>query len=574
MKIGISKSDITVFKKGVTMLGYGMPFNFVEEIETPLFGRAFIFKTKTDKVAFVNLELCFITQSLKDGVLQLLSKTQPDLNYTDANLILNAQHTHSATGGYSFYGMYNMVTPGFVSEIYESLVLKIVDVILKAEKNYSESDIYIGKSAFSPELEVGFQRSYNAYIKNPEAKKVSKNQLNLAIDREMTLLKFTNKKQELTGAINWFGSHTTNISNTNRKICSDNKGYAAQFLEDAIDGKFVGAFAQGTCGDVSPKYIFNAKQPAKRGKYEGKFQDDFESAKYNGKLQFEKATEILNEHANEKISSDKIDATIRYIDFGNVAINPKYCNNQKDQTTSPSCMGASFFYGTKTDGPGLPKPLFKLSKNASKVHKLLESFSKKKDVKQKYKAQGAKNIIIESGAKKILGEQNLSKIVIPSWADESIYALKHFYKNGALKTHTWTQQILPLQLTRIGNIVLATFPFEITTIAGLRLKKGLESTLLNEEIKHIILCPYSNSYSGYITTYEEYQEQKYEGGHTVFGKWSLAALQTEFEKLALDFLLSIEDRKLDYSLRPDIFTEADLKKFEYYESKTYKKFKG
>jgi neutral ceramidase len=34
---------------------------------------------------------------------------------------------------------------------------------------------------------------------------------------------------------------------------------------------------------------------------------------------------------------------------------------------------------------------------------------------------------------------------------------------------------------------------------------------------------YANDYAGYVTTPEEYGEQRYEGGHTMFGRWELPA---------------------------------------------------
>jgi len=34
--IGTGKGDITAFKKGVGLLGYGIHYNTMEEIETPL----------------------------------------------------------------------------------------------------------------------------------------------------------------------------------------------------------------------------------------------------------------------------------------------------------------------------------------------------------------------------------------------------------------------------------------------------------------------------------------------------------------------------------------------------------
>ncbi|MFT4644811.1 MAG: neutral ceramidase, partial [Planctomycetota bacterium] len=191
---------------------------------------------------------------------------------------------------------------------------------------------------------------------------------------------------------------------------------------------------------------------------------------------------------------------------------------------------------------------------------------------QKYYAQGNKAIIIESGARKILGTYNVSKMIIPGWADETVHALKEFHRKGAFNKHPWTQQVLPLQILKLGTIALVSFPFEITTIAGQRLKKSVGDILLGNGYTDIILCPYSNSYAAYITTFEEYQVQNYEGGHTVFGEWSLAALQTEFEKLAVEMLKPKAQRNLSNEIVPRQFTENDLEGFKYYKNNVYKKF--
>ena len=580
MKIGIGKSDITTYKEGVVMLGYGKPFNIMKSISTRLYSRAFVFKEGKTKVAFVNCEICFITQSLKNGVLELLNKQHPKFGYTDKNLLLNAQHTHSGPSGYSHYGLYNASTPGFVYEIYEGLVKRISNSIIEAEKEFIECDIFVGKSEFSPEKEVGFQRSIKAYLKNPEANKINNESLNLGINREMVLLKIVSKTGKNLGSINWFGVHTTNLSNTNTEVSSDNKGYAAKYFEEEMGDDFIAAFAQNSAGDVSPKFNYNSKRPFYRGKYDGKYEDDTESSKYNGKLQHEKASEIYNEIANKKIEIDNIDSEIKYVDFSNIRVNSKFTNGKKNVTTSPSCLGVSFFYGTKRDGPGMAKPLYLGGKAMAKIVKKYEQLKAplmpidwQKRMRKKYKSQGSKAIIIESAARKILGSYNISGMIIPAWSDETVFALKEFHRKGAFEKNPWTQQVIPLQIHKIGTLALASFPFEITTIAAKRLKISLEDILLTDNTyTEVILCPYSNAYVGYLCTYEEYQVQNYEGGHTVFGEWSLAALQSEFEKLAIEMMKPKSKRMIVNDKMPIQFSEEDLIGFKYFKNSVYKKY--
>jgi neutral ceramidase len=583
--IGAAKTDITAFKKGVGMLGYGLYFNTMEEVETPLYARTFVYIDPATqvKVCIVNCELGFITIALKKGVLKELRSRDANLGYDDDNLMLTAQHTHSGPSGYSYYGFYNISTPGFVMEIYQKLVRNIADSIIEAEKNMQPGKILFSSGSFEPDKEVAFNRSLNQYNLNPEVKeKATRDTAHLAVNREMLMLKFVSESGDDIGEINWFGVHSTSISNDNNKVCSDNKGYAAQFVEDhfAAQGKknFVAAFAQGTCGDVTPKFTYNPKQPFQRGYWEGKFRDDFQSARYNGKLQSEKAIDIY-ENADKhgfEVNSGGIDYDMLFVNFGNTTCDPQFANGQLDAQTGAAVQGVSFFGGAVMDGPGghpILIALFRLIANIVKVYEfILAKFKNEKfrnAVYRKYKTQGKKHIMIETHARRILGTKHINRLITPGWADPSVASIKYFFEKVGYKDKPWTPKILPLQIVILGNVALAAFPFEITTIAAKRLRKSLSETLRERGIRQVILVPYANGYSGYITTYEEYQAQMYEGGHTVFGEWTLAALQTKFDQLAKAMLIPKHDRLIKHDDMPPDFTEEELNQFPFYKRAWY-----
>ena len=69
-------------------------------------------------------------------------------------------------------------------------------------------------------------------------------------------------------------------------------------------------------------------------------------------------------------------------------------------------------------------------------------------------------------------------------------------------------------------------PAEFTTVAGRRLASTAMKELAGTGIERMIVAGYSNAYSGYVTTCEEYQLQAYEGASTHFGMWTLAGYQT------------------------------------------------
>ncbi len=579
---GTGKGDITAFVKGAGMLGYGLHYNTMEEIETPLSARAFIFKDPNTgkKICFVNCEICFITVAIKKGVLKTLERKHPDFIYDEDNLMLTAQHTHAGPGGYSYYGLYNLSVPGFVMEIYKKIVEGIVEAIVAAEKNMKPSDLTLSTGVFEADKDVAFNRSIEGYNLNPEVNpKITFETRHTGLDREMTLLKITGEDGKDRGSINWFAVHPTNLPNTNHKICYDNKGYAADYLEHYYAGKgeseYLGAFAQGTCGDVTPRMVYHPVYPFQRGQWEGKYVDDIESAKYNGNLQFEKAKEIA-ESKNQKPIEGAIDYELMFVNFTDVTADPKFANGNTHAQTDKAALGIAFFAGTKVDGPGMHPALVGVLKVLIKGVKHFEKFRAnfsgpeyKKIIERKYRVHGKKNILIESNTQRIMGTKLIDKLVAPAWADPAIAAFKFFYRKSKSTKKPWTPKILPLQIFIIGDIALAGFPFEITTIAGKRLRDSLQETLSARGVKRVILCPYANGYSGYMTTYEEYQGQIYEGGHTVFGEWSLAALQTKFEVLAKEMVKPKEERKFSHDAIPPDFTEEELSQFPFYKRAWY-----
>src|SRR5690606_18727112 len=107
---------------------------------------------------------------------------------------------------------------------------------------------------------------------------------------------------------------------------------------------------------------------------------------------------------------------------------------------------------------------------------------------------------------------------------------------------------------RLGQFSLIAVPAETTTMAGHRMQKELSEILGGQ----VIMAPYSLSYCGYITTPEEYQAQCYEGGHTVFGRWTLPAFAQNLAKLAHAMKLAKAQRVLDRTTKPPQFTPYEL----------------
>jgi len=570
-KIGVARTDITIFKKGAGMLGYSMSFNVSEGIATRLYARSFVLEdAMKHKVAIVECELAFVPSELKQAIVVELQKNNATKDITEENFILMAQHTHSGPAGFCHYAAYNMSVPGFIPEIFDHLTQQISNSIIEANANMRPCRIKLNKGFFPDDWEVAFNRSLAAYNRNPDVVKQTFENRHKAVNREMTLLHFVGEQDFPIGSINWFGVHATSLSNDNKLINADNKGYASLFLEDyysSINANYVGAFAQGTAGDVTPKFVYNPNRNWQRGYWEGKFSDDVESAKYNGDLQYKKAKEIIENKEQKEVRKGLIHCALRYYDFSKIKIDTMYSHTTDIKTTGPSCIGMTMLGGALMDGPAaspfvvtVGKFWIKMIRKMEMARTLLIEDERSDRIKLKYRVQGVKPIALETGEKRLLGTADVKNHVLPAFADPTIAAFKHFDREGALREHSWSPQILPIQLVQIGDVVLVALPFEITTTAGRRLKKGLENLYAQsgENVQELILCPYSNSYSGYMTTFEEYQEQLYEGGHTVFGEYSLAALQTVFKDLFLTrhipFLLD------EQKVVPPVFSKEELGK--------------
>jgi neutral ceramidase len=114
---------------------------------------------------------------------------------------------------------------------------------------------------------------------------------------------------------------------------------------------------------------------------------------------------------------------------------------------------------------------------------------------------------------------------------------------------------------RLGQLALICCSGEFTTIAGQRVVDTVKQTFTTQtSMNQVWLASYCNDYMGYVTTYEEYQQQAYEGGHTLFGQWTLAACQSKFKDLAEQLLLEKNKRHYDEMTRPQQIPEQELAK--------------
>ncbi len=569
LSLGTGRERILSQSRKIGMMGYGAHQNQVQYKLSDLYVRAWAAQTQLTNLdeadsllIFANAEICFVTQALQQAIFKALQAKYPDLQ--ERQLVLSAQHTHAAPSGYSHHMLYNLTTPGFQPEVFAAIVKAFVGAISQALETLQPASLDFAKAAFPADQEVAFNRALKAYNANPENEPLLPTQTHLAIDRNMYLLRAQSGGQTVMVS-NWFGVHATSLDNDNTGISGDNKGLAAIELERhllAEQGQAaVCLFAQAAAGDVSPNFYGEGKNWPR-----GKFDSDLESARFNGRLQARQARRIL-EQADFQALSPRLDSELLYHDLGNILCDPAFTGGREDCYTAPPAHGVSFLEGTLVDGKGISPALAKVVAGISQAQTLLQQKILAKKDPEAYQQfvserqrQAPKVVAVESGRRRFLGFSELSKLPLPAALDPVLGQLRGLAKNQAINEHSWTPQILPIQLACIGELALIVFPGEITTTAARRLRATVLAILARRGVTETVICAYSNAYSGYCTTPEEYDLQGYEGGHTVFGRWTLAAFQTLYSRLAEAMLKPASERDLDRSLQAPIFSESELSK--------------
>lgn len=503
--VGTGIADITGPAAEIVTMGYADSNHTLEGIHMRLWARSFVVKDKQtqQKVAFVSADLGQLFQSVKEGVMkELHSRGYND--YTHNNVMLSATHSHSGPGGYAYHGLYNVSTWGFIEDNYNTIVRGIAHAIIEADTNLEPGYLEVNTGHLEG---ISANRSQEAYNNNPQA---LRSQYNSNVDTTMTVLNLKNSAGQLLGVFNWFAVHAVSMSQRNHLLSGDNKGTASYLYEQVMNTDytssktFVAGFSQANCGDITPNVNLDGT---------GLGANDFESSYIAGNRQFLKAKE-LSDTATMRLTGS-IDFRHQFVDMRYKEIAAQYTDGQV-RATYPATMGYSFAAGTEDGRTNLPV--------------FFEGMTS--DV---YTYDGAPNFVkIAQGLMTLAPKfSDMSGIKYPElWTLH--YPKPVLFAPSMVKPDPWTPQIIPMQMFKLGQFSLLAVPSEFTTMAGRILKKDIKDKLNTATGQdHVVaLAGLSNSYSSYVTTPHEYDQQHYEGGSTQFGRWTLAQYRQVFDQLA------------------------------------------
>jgi neutral ceramidase len=454
------------------MMGYGMRFQRSSGIQLRQRSRAFVLvdRVTSQRLIYVVADIGMFFRNVRDAVLAKLDPTK----YDEHNVVLTATHTHAGVAGYAGYRLYNMTTDGFRPRTFQAIVDGVVASIEQAEADLAPGRLMLSRGELH---DASVNRSPMAFARNPQS---DRGHFPDAVDPLTTVLRLE-RDSRTVGVVNWFATHGTSLTNRNTLISGDNKGYAARQWEVDEPG-LVAAFAQTNAGDMSPN-VPDATQ--------GPTDDEVDNARIIGERQYEAAISLASSTAIE--IDGGLDSRLSDVNLSRLDVAAAFTGDGRAHRTGRAVLGAAFAAGTK-EGPGA-----RAFREGVEGNRLL-----------------AGCCAVPYRLRPVLSDAQRPKaMLIPA---------------GALG---WVADVVPVQLVRIGPLVLIALAQEVTIVAGLRLRRAV-ADVLDLPLDDVLVQGYANDYAGYVTTPEEYGAQRYEGGHTMFGRWELPAYVQEVTRLARD----------------------------------------
>lgn len=552
-QFGSGKADITGPAGGKVFLGSETPTIYTRGIQLRQYARSFVIASPCNgkRVLITQADVGLMFESVRNAVLARIN-ADPDLAglYTSDNIMMNASHTHSGPGGQAHYNAYNFFRFGHDPEAFEITVAGIFRSIKQAHQDLAghaiNGPIRLNQGEL---LGANKSRARQAYLNNPESERrqyldIDGNDVNTP--RLMTLLKLQRDDGSEVGSLNWFGVHPTSDffestdypgpgSGSPRPISGDNKGHASFLMERYFHQRspgFVASFQQADEGDAFTHLWFD--QPEERERRRA-FLPPHEPSPLTvamGNRQLLKALELYRDAKEPLVGA--IDYRFAHVQMDAVEItdpvvlnslqHPAELDTDPKRTCAPA-LGLSFLSGAAGAGPGETTEDGITAGGATchdpNVDQLVE------------------DTLAELGAGSFPTSLTAAAVgcnvsAVPGLNLQCQAEKPILFPIGPPINFTATT--VPMQLFRIGNMAIIGLPWEFTTMAGRRLRQTLLDVLKQDGVDYIVINGLSNDYSSYVTTREEYAVQMYEGASTQFGPWTLAAVQQEARKLALDMV--------------------------------------
>lgn len=483
---GIAERDITT-PIGIPKMGYSAWAREADGFRTRLKARAFYLKGEgSQPVVIVQADLPASSLVLRHKVAETVAKAT-DIPFSA--ITIHATHTHSGPGQYyesDFYNTFGSNKPGFDPDVFSFLAQQISDAVIDAWRTRQPARIAVGETEIYGATK---NRSIGAYVQNHNVqdKRADDAAALRAVNPKITLVRIdvqdSDSQWKPLGAFSTFAIHGTGIPPFTHPYHGDVWAFMERDLETRITNRYHPSWKpihgpfEANHGDNNPNY-----HTGLRG--------DSETRRIG--LMIARQTWALFRELDSQLKDNLvIRHAMREIDL----LNPR------GDEAQPLCDRA--IVGAATVGAAKGDEVFPIS--------YLPPFA-------------------AGWPKKIFADNcHAQKNWMLSWLQV-----------WGLQSNRYPHRV-NASASQIGDLVLIGLPFEITFESGNRIRAAVRQALTAQALQQqtvpptfIAVSSHTNGFFGYSTTPEEYSQQYYEGGHTIYGPGTTEFLSRTAAKLVTD----------------------------------------
>ena len=497
---GVAITDITP-PPGLPKSGYSILAKDGDGFRTRLKARVFYIKDKDGhSTALVQADLQGTSLMLHHKVAELIARKT---DVSADRLAILATHTHSSPGNIfasNFYNKHASNGKGLELTYFDFLSTQIADAIIGAYEQQRPAKIATGKKDI---FGYNRNRAIRSYLRNPGMENLDRKDPKLvteAVNPSLYMLRVDGLDKDGNykpmGAFSTFSIHATTLSAPVTLYNADVFAYMHRDVEWNIQREYkttwpvAHAMANGTEGDMAPNLPFTGDRLFSH------FPVDWKASKKLGQGIAAEAWSLFTSLDDKLSTGVSIQSAAREINIRreNKVDDIEIC---KDAAAGDTLAAGALERRT----PWVSVlPFIKAG-----------SWTSRRWLFFKNGCQGNKRHI---------GTSLLQPVLEP----------KDSFPNTVL-----------FQLIRINDLLLIPLPFEVSVEAGKRMELAIRNSYASDSKqapKHIVISSVANGYFGYSVTPEEYRQQNYEGGHTLYGQYSTPYLAAQLGKLSSDMQAS------------------------------------
>jgi neutral ceramidase len=487
---GVGKADITP-RPGMPTTGYATNGNSGQGFRTRLYARVIYLKSPDKRpVALVQCDLLSGSELVHRKLAGLVAaKTDLDMG----GIMMSGTHTHSGPGnllGSNFYVMHAGNAGGLDTKFLDFMTDRIAQAVIDAYNDRRPAKIATGS------VEVyGFTRNRNisAYRANLNVDPEKAGDIRRAVNPAMHMVR-VDCLDAKTGAyrpaaaLTSFSIHGTSVPSRNTLYNADLYAYMERELEREAAGRhgaarFIHAVVNGTHADNAPDCAPDGCQ-------------GYRDARRLGVGLGRKAVELFDSLEQGLRADVEVRSALREVDY--------YETNSIDGISicDPPRVGNPLLAGVQDGGP---TPILS---------------------ELPFIKEGSRRWIFTGGC------QGNKRIAL--WPFQSLVLPRDEFPHA-----------ITYQAVQLGDTVLLPLPYEVTMESGRRIAEATRNSALAGSMgagTKVVVVSVSNGYTGYCTTPEEYGEQRYEGGHTLYGPATGPFIAAQAAKLVGDLATKGEVR--------------------------------